>query len=194
MKITQELFVEKISESERGSDHEIETMNCDLLAGFIVDTHHQYAINAIPRIHKQIENVINLQPENHSGWSMIRSYFMQLSNELLLHMRKEEMVLFPYIKNLVAAQSEGKSVEPPVFGSAKLPISAMEMEHRTSEILQKKLTDLCGGYVVSGKTDKLVSKLYSELRIFDNDLQRHIHLENNILFPKTIELERSVLG
>jgi len=187
------ISVEKTSIQERVSDHEFEAWNCDFMADYIVQTHHHYEINVIPQIQLLIDKVVDRHGANHPELKSIKDLFKQLSNDLLLHMRKEEIVLFPFIKELVEAESGFKPVSPPAFGSVKSPISVMNMEHQTSAIMLNKLFRLGNGYQIPDDADDLFHELYVNLKEFDDDLRHHIHVEDDILFPKTIELEKSLL-
>jgi regulator of cell morphogenesis and NO signaling len=108
-------------------------------------------------------------------------------------MQKEELVLFPFIKKLTEAESSFKPLTPPAFGSVKSPISVMNMEHQTSSLMLNNLKRLGNDYQIPDDADTAFHELYINLKVFDNDLRRHIHIEDNILFPKTIELEKSLL-
>ena len=183
----------KMYNREWVSDTDFERWNCDLMADYIVRTHHHYEINVIPQIQSLIDKVVDRHGANHSELKLIKGLFKQLSNELLLHMRKEELVLFPFIKELIDAESSFKPVTLPAFGSITSPISVMNMEHQTSGIMLNQLFRLGNGYQISDDADETFRELYLNLKEFDDDLRHHIHVEDNILFPKTIELEKSLL-
>jgi regulator of cell morphogenesis and NO signaling len=185
--------IENTSNQGRITDHDFEAWNCDFMADYIVQTHHQYEINAIPQIQSLIDRVVEMHGANHSELKLIKDLFGQLSNELLLHMQKEELVLFPFIKKLTEAESSFKPLTPPAFGSVKSPISVMNMEHQTSSLMLNNLKRLGNDYQIPDDADTAFHELYINLKVFDNDLRRHIHIEDNILFPKTIELEKSLL-
>ena len=128
---------------------------------------------------------------NKPNVSEISDRFDALASELEHHMHKEEMILFPYIKELVKAKRENKTVSAP-FGSIQNPIAMMLHEHDDAgnelEMIQKLTEDYtppkgaCSTHQVS----------YKQLEEYANDLMRHIHLENNILFPRILELEKSL--
>lgn len=184
----------KIYNREWVSDTDFERWNCDLMADYIVRTHHHYEIKVIPQIQSLIDKVEDRHGANHSELKLIKGLFRQLSNELLLHMRKEELVLFPFIKELIDAESSFKPVTLPAFGSVKSPISVMNMEHQTSSLMLNNLNRLGNGYQIPDDADTAFQELYINLKEFDDDLRRHIHIEDNILFPKTIELEKTLLA
>jgi regulator of cell morphogenesis and NO signaling len=186
--------VEKIATQEKVSDHDFEAWKCDFMADYIVRTYHQYEINVIPQIQLLIDRVVDMHGKNHSELILIRDLFRQLSNELLLHMQKEELVLFPFIKKLAEAESSFNPISPPTFGSVKSPISVMKMEHQTASVMLNKLFSLGNHYQIPDNTDHAFHEVYLNLKEFDEDLRHHIHIEDNILFPKSIELEKTLLA
>jgi regulator of cell morphogenesis and NO signaling len=182
-----------LSNQDMFSDSRPEEWPCDFLADHIVSTYHHDEIKSIPEIQSMIEQVVETMSANHSELKLIQDLFRQLSNELLLHMQKEELVIFPFIKKLTEAEADLKPITPPAFGSVKLPISVMKMEHQTSEIMLNKLFRLGNGYQTPDDADDTLNDLYLKLKAFDDDLRRHIDVEDNILFPKVIEMEKALL-
>ena len=173
--------------------HDFDSWSIDFLADYIIHTHHQYVSKAIPQILPLAQKVAEVHGSNHSEVVLINDLFQQLANELLMHMQKEEMVLFPYIKKLVVAESSGGCADGSCFGSIASPISVMEQEHETAGIILKQLYRLSDGYTAPEDACNTFRVLYGKLKEFEDDLHRHIHLENNILFPKAIELEQALL-
>jgi regulator of cell morphogenesis and NO signaling len=167
--------------------------NCDYLTDYIVQTHHEYVNQAIPEILPLAQKVVEVHGTRHSELATIQSLFQQLSNEMLLHMKKEELVLFPYIKKLAQAESDGKGVERPGFGSIKTPISVMVTEHETVGIILKRISKLSKDYTPPEDACNSFRLLFDKLKEFEADLHIHAHLEDNILFPKAIALEQALL-
>jgi regulator of cell morphogenesis and NO signaling len=173
--------------------HDFDSWKIDFLTDYIIHTHHQYVSKAIPQILPLAQKVAEVHGANHSEVVLINDLFQQLANELLMHMQKEEMVLFPYIKKLVVAESSGGCADGSCFGSIASPISVMEQEHETAGIILKQLYRLSDGYTAPEDACNTFRVLFGKLKEFEDDLHRHIHLENNILFPKAIELEQALL-
>ncbi len=173
--------------------HDFDSWKIDFLSDYIINTHHQYVTKTIPQILPLAQKVAEVHGAHHSEVVVIYDLFQQLANELLMHMQKEEMVLFPYIKKLVAAESAGSCNDPSCFGTIASPISVMEQEHETAGIILKQLYRLSDGYSAPEDACNTYRVLYGKLKEFEDDLHRHIHLENNILFPKAIELEQALL-
>lgn len=159
----------------------------DFLADYIINTHHNYVKTALPVILEYTAKVAKVHGAEHEEVIAINDLFKEAADELTAHMMKEESILFPYIKKLVIEKSASNGNCS--FGTVKNPIRMMEHEHdlvgnifKTIHELSNDYTppeDACGTYKVS----------YQKIQEFENDLHQHIHLENNILFPKSILLE-----
>jgi len=186
-------LAEEITNQEVLSTPNYIDWNCDCLTDYIIQTHHQYVIKTIPEILPLAQKVVEVSGVKHTELVIIQSLFQQLSNEMLLHMKKEELVLFPYIKKMTQAKSDGKVVDRPRFGSIKTPISVMETEHETVGIILKRLSKLSKEYVPPEDANHAFRDLYGKLKEFQDDLRIHTHLENNILFPKAIDLEQALM-
>jgi len=183
----------EIANQEMLSTPNFNDWNCGHLIDYIIQTHHEYVIKTIPEILAMAQKVVEAHGTKHAELATIQSLFQQLSNEMLLHMKKEELVLFPYIKKLAQAESDEKGVERPDFGSITTPISVMETEHETAGIMLKRLSKLSNNYTPPNDACNTFRLFFDKLKEFEADLHTHVHLENNILFPKTIALEQSLL-
>jgi regulator of cell morphogenesis and NO signaling len=174
--------------------HDFDSWNIGFLADYIQNTHHQYVSKAIPQILPLAQKVADVHGANHSEVVVINELFQDLADELLAHMQKEEQILFPYIKKLVASEAAGSCDDPACFGTIASPIAVMEDEHENAGVILKQLSNLSDGYTVPDDACNTFRVLYGKLKEFEDDLHRHIHLENNILFPKAIEMEHSLLA
>jgi regulator of cell morphogenesis and NO signaling len=112
-----------------------------------------------------------------------------LCEELTPHLRKEEMVLFPYIRALEA----GNAPAPP-FGTVRNPVRMMSLEHDNAGELLKAMRRTSGDYATPDNACTSYRLLYQSLAAFEQDLHQHIHLENNLLFPLAVKLEDSLLA
>ena len=174
--------------------HDFDSWNIGFLADYIQNTHHQYVKKSIPQILPLAQKVADVHGDHHPEVIRINELFQDLAEELLAHLQKEEMILFPYIKKLVADESAGKCADPGCFGSIGSPISVMEAEHENAGLILKKMCRISDGYSAPEDACNTFRVLYGKLKEFEDDLHRHIHLENNILFPKAIEKEQLVLA
>ena len=173
--------------------HDFDSWNIGFLADYIIHTHHQYVSKAIPQILPLAQKVADVHGENHLEVIRINELFTDLAEELLAHMQKEEQILFPYIKKLAVDESAGKCTDPSCFGTIASPISVMEQEHENAGVILKELFRLSDGYTPPEDACNTFGVLFGKLKEFEDDLHRHIHLENNILFPKAIEMEQALL-
>jgi regulator of cell morphogenesis and NO signaling len=186
--------LENLKNQQGSAFHDFDSWNIGFLADYIQNTHHQYVSKAIPQILPLAQKVADVHGENHSEVVLINELFQDLAEELLQHMQKEEQILFPYIKGLVASQSGEKCATDVCFGTVTGPISVMEQEHENAGVILKELYRLSDGYTPPEDACNTFRVLYGKLKEFEDDLHRHIHLENNILFPKAIEMEQVLIA
>lgn len=183
----------KESSSDQTSDKNFEEWKPDFLADYIVNVHHSYVRKMIPVIAAHAEKVASVHGDNHPETIEIAKKFTVVYKDLKQHMMKEEEILFPYVKYLVRTTSNNQKAERPFFGNAENPIRMMEAEHQSAGDELYEIRELSNNYIPPADSCNTFKVYYQELKEFEEDLHKHIHLENNILFPKTIELEKSVL-
>lgn len=166
-----------------------QTQPLSQLASYIVGKHHVFTRDELARLDALLSKVCSVHGQNHSELFRIQSLFQDLNRDLIPHMQKEEMVLFPYIEQMEAAASEGKPAPVPFFGTVQNPIRMMMMEHETVGEILKQIRQISGGFSVPEDGCISYETLYKALDALEQDLHQHIHLENNILFPRTVEME-----
>ncbi len=159
------------------------------LAAHIRNTHHEYVRGEIARLPPQFDKVVEAHGANHPELSELRQTFGALAEELSSHLMKEEMVLFPYIVRLEEAVSAGAPAPPSPFGSVRNPVAMMVHEHDSAGEALRSLRRASNNYAAPADACVSFLTLYRALAAFEADLHRHIHLENNILFPRAIALE-----
>jgi regulator of cell morphogenesis and NO signaling len=159
------------------------------LAGFIVSKHHAFTREEIARLLPLIAKVVGVHAQNHPELRQIQGLFHDLAEELTMHMMKEERMLFLYIALLEEALSKGRRPAPPMFGTVQNPVRMMMLEHDSAGDALHKIREITGGYAVPEDACVSYRTLYTALLEFEADLHQHIHLENNILFPRAVELE-----
>jgi regulator of cell morphogenesis and NO signaling len=162
----------------------------DFLTDYIVNTHHHYVRNMIPVIQAHAEKVALVHGKNHPETKDVSRAFSIVYKELKQHMKKEEEILFPFIKRMVKINGNENKYEAPYFGSVKNPIAIMEAEHQSAGDEFYGIRSLTNNYTPPEDACSTYQILYRELKDFEEDLHKHIHLENNILFPKAVEMER----
>jgi regulator of cell morphogenesis and NO signaling len=157
----------------------------------IQNTHHKYTRAEIARLGPLFEKVCSVHGRNHPELLDVYQAFKGLAQELSTHLMKEEMILFPYIVRMEAAMARKESVGPAPFGSIQNPVSMMEQEHDSAGNALRSMKQASNGY--SAPADSCVSyqTLYRALAEFETDLHQHIHLENSVLFPRAVAMERA---
>lgn len=183
-----------IEETPSTSSNDYNNWELGFLADYILNTHHKYVVNAIPVILEYTQKVARVHGERHPEAIQIAKEFQIVADELTSHMVKEEKMLFPFIKKLAEAQKNGTSVETSGFGTIKNPINMMEMEHEEVGNVMENINKLSNGYTPPDDACTTYRLSYAKLKEFEDDLHQHIHLENNILFPKAIALENDLLA
>ena len=166
----------------------------DFLIDHIINIHHSYVLENIPIMYEYAEKAAKVHGENHPELVEIFSLVGAVSQELSMHLKKEENILFPYVKTLVNAKRKGTAAESAHFGTVQNPIQMMESEHDGAGNAFKTIGKLSNNFTPPNDACNTYRALYSKLEEFEQDLHQHIHLENNILFPKAIELELELLG
>ncbi len=164
------------------------------LADYIIAKHHVFTANEIERLTPLMGKVCGKHGPQHTELFEIQKAFRALCDELIPHMRKEEKVLFPYIKVLAAVVSTNIPVAEPHFGTVKNPVRMMMTEHDSAGDLLREMRQLSNDYTLPQGACPSYTGLFFGLEELEKDLHRHIHLENNVLFPQAIELEQKVLG
>jgi regulator of cell morphogenesis and NO signaling len=163
------------------------------LTRHIRERHHRYVREAIVRVQTLLEKVGAKHGENHPEITDIQRLFTEVGREMIMHMQKEEQILFPYIDALERATSVHSSVEPPFFQTVVNPIHAMMKEHDAAGELVKQIRKASSDYTAPADACTSYKALYQDLREFEADLHQHVHLENNILFPRAVEMEAAAV-
>jgi regulator of cell morphogenesis and NO signaling len=163
------------------------------LIDFILTTHHAYVRSALPSIAALLARLIDVHGARYPELARVAVYFDQVRADLERHMMKEEQVLFPYVRELAALGDGGDSTQSP-FGTVANPIRMMEREHREVADAMRIIRELTRGYVAPADGGATYEVAMAELRQFERDLHRHVHLENNVLFPAAVRLEQRRCG
>ena len=161
------------------------------LIDHIVKTHHKFTREEIARLKALLDKVCSVHGKNHPELLAIRETFLGLAQELTLHLMKEENVLFPYIVRMEEAVLQNDPVLPAPFGTVQNPVRMMMQEHDGAGEALRHIREASRNF--SAPQDACISyqTLYQALAGFEADLHQHIHLENNILFPRTVVMEES---
>ena len=159
------------------------------LVRHILDTHHVYTREESARIQALLEKVCAKHGGNHPELMEVRALFVKLDEDLQPHLLKEEQILFPYILRLEAAAAAGAPAPFAPFGTVNNPVRMMMFEHDTAGDLLREMRAAARDFQVPEDACMSFRALYRALEDFEKDLHQHIHLENNVLFPRAVELE-----
>lgn len=164
------------------------------IIGFIIHHHHEYTRRAIQAIRRGLSEVRAEHESAYPELAAVVSIFNRLSQETLFHLAKEESGLFPRIEQLEMASRGERPAAAAAPGRAgeHSTIRVMMEDHDAAGAMVAELRRLTGGYAPPAKADAAHRRLYRELAEFERDLHRHVHLENNVLFPRALELERKL--
>jgi regulator of cell morphogenesis and NO signaling len=163
------------------------------LIDVIVSTHHAYVRSAMPAIARHLAKLVEVHGSRHPELTRVAAYFQQVVADLSQHMVKEEQVLFPYVRDLAeAGDSCGRTQSP--FGTVANPIRMMEREHEEVGDALRLIRELTRGYATPDDGCATYTIAMAELQQFERDLHRHVHLENNLLFPAALRIEGRLCG
>ncbi len=182
------------SASERvGNNEKYNDWDLDFLIDYIINNHHTYVARMIPVLSEHTRKIASVHGENHPELIRVAESFDRVYKDLKQHMMKEEQILFPFVKQLVKAKNNGTKSEPPFFGTVKNPIGMMEAEHQAAGDELHEIRRLTGNYNIPEDACNTYRVTMRELRDFEEDLHKHVYLENYILFPKSVDLEQELL-
>jgi regulator of cell morphogenesis and NO signaling len=161
------------------------------LIGHIVDEHHAYMKAALPRLRSLISTVQKAHAAQHGDMlRRVQAIFNDLDEDIGSHLMKEEQVLFPFITTAEARAQQGLPMLSGPCGSVCHPIQQMEHEHESAGRALASLREVTYDYALPSDACPTFRAMYEELQRMEADLHQHIHLENNILFPRAIALEK----
>jgi regulator of cell morphogenesis and NO signaling len=158
------------------------------LIGHIEQTHHNFVRTKVPEITAYAAKVAGVHGERHPENVAIHEKFVELSRELLNHLETEEERVFPLIRTIFEARMSGKTIPEDVIDSLKNELHLMEEEHEGAGDVMKEIRELSNQFTPPADACRTYQILYLNLSGFEEDLHKHVHLENNILFKKAEEL------
>jgi regulator of cell morphogenesis and NO signaling len=191
-----ELLMTELSKvnQELDREHDYDHFSLTALADHIENVHHSYVREAIILLVQYAEKVSMVHGGKLSELNTVRDLVRELGEEMLSHMHKEEKILFPYIRFLEGSSNYGDKIDRPPFGSVANPIQVMEAEHDHAGDITREIARITNSYTPPDWACNTFKALYAKLREFEEDLHIHVHLENNILFPKATALETKLLA
>lgn len=181
-----------VASSDPESEY-INTLSLTELSDYIVKRHHAYVHGSIPGLKKNLEKICEVHGKHYSELFAIRDLFNESAGKLTMHMQKEELLVFPFIKRLESAKKVKSPAPAASFGSVSNPIGVMIAEHQVEGDRFFEISQLSNNYLLPENGCTTYEITLKQLKDFEEDLHRHIHLENNILFPKAIDLENELI-
>jgi len=160
------------------------------LVAHINATHHKFVRTEIARLGPLFEKVCGVHGKNHPELLHLQVIFNGLARELSSHLMKEEVILFPYVLRMEESVIQGEPVLPAPFGTVANPVAMMEHEHDSAGDALRAMRAVTSGYIAPEGACASYQALYRALAEFEADLHQHIHLENNILFPRALGMEK----
>ena len=189
--------LEKLEEADRresgGRAIDPESLSIERLLQHIVRIHHQSARQILPGLTDMARQVAATQGKQRPALQEVAMLVESLRDEMLAHIEKEEQILFPYIFQLAQSMPVLHSSTGACFSSVMQPVRIMEREHRAVTQFLTELRLLTNGFEIPSFACATHMALLDGLRAFEADLKQHVHLEDDILFPRAIELEAKLV-
>jgi regulator of cell morphogenesis and NO signaling len=185
--------LQAVQNSEKTDQPDFKTWPLDLLIDYIEKKHHRYVEQQIPVLKQYLTKLCKVHGARHPELHQISEHFHASAGELAMHMKKEELVLFPWIRKMLHRPSDLKSDGKPPSETVRTPIKVMMQEHDNEGERFRQIAELSQDYIPPSDACNTYRVTFSLLKEFEDDLHRHIHLENNILFPNAEILEARLM-
>lgn len=182
----------QVMQQNNDNNTDFQSWPIGLLADYIEKKHHHYVESKIAEIKPYLAKISRVHGDRHPELIEIEKLFNESAAELSAHMKKEELILFPFIKKMEDASKFGTPLAIPHFGSVENPVSMMKHEHVNEGERFEKIAALSNRYTPPADACNTYRVSFALLNEFEKDLHLHIHLENNILFPKAIAMEKKL--
>lgn len=184
--------INTILNSNVSSEIDFKSFSPNLLIDYILETHHVYIQDKTPILIAYLEKLCKVHGERHPELFEITNLFKISATDLLNHLQKEEVILFPFIKMMTSAIKSEVTIHQPGFGTVENPIAMLKHEHETEGDLFAKISELTNNYTPPKDACETYKVTFAMLKEYEKDLHKHIHLENNILFHKAVELQEKL--
>jgi len=182
--------IQEVIQSENNGSIDFNSWPLDLLADYIEKTHHRYVEDKTQTLLAFLDKLCKVHGANHPELFKINELFIGCAGELSQHMKKEELILFPFVKRMTKTKESDGILSQPSFGSVSNPIAMMMHEHDNEGDRFREIAALTDHYTPPADGCTTYKVTFAMLKEFEEDLHKHIHLENNILFPKAVLLEK----
>lgn len=180
--------LERIPWSNPGGEQNYKEWDSEFLIDYIINVHHSFVRNKTDEVAAYAAKVARVHGERHPENIEIFNSFVSLSHELLEHLEAEEATVFPLIKKIAGKQKNGEMVLETEKEKLKGQLSLMIGDHEGAGQLMAEIRELSHDFTPPADACRTYQILYQNLAGFEEDLHKHVHLENNILFKKAEEL------
>lgn len=171
---------------------EVADWQLDRIVDHLIATHHSYVRAIVPTIVRHLAKLRDVHGSRHPEVASVATLFDELSADLEQHLVREEQVIFPCVRDLAEHAERGFGISPSPFGTLKNALATLECEHEQARDKLRVISWLTDGYTFPADGCATYAVCMAELAEFEHDLRRHVHFENNVLFPKAIALERQL--
>lgn len=185
--------LELVQQNEENIRMPFTEMDAEQLIGYIMTHHHFYVKQSLPLINSHLEKVASKHGSSYPYMQKVLDLFRMVQEEMIMHMQKEEMILFPRIKeieNLYNNKQQANISDGYISG----PVNVMEAEHEHAGKILDEIRQLTNNYTPPEDACTTFKISLAELKEFEEDLHKHVHLENNLLFPKAEKINLEIEG
>jgi len=183
------LAIDVVLHSNSSAEIDFKSFSPNLLIDYILETHHEYIQEKTPVLLMYLDKLCKVHGGRHTELFEINNLFKISATELLNHLQKEEVILFPFIKTMALAIKNNQNIQQPDFRTVDNPIAMLKHDHEMEGDLFAKISELTNNYTPPTDACETYKVTFAMLKEYEQDLHKHIHLENNILFHKAKELE-----
>ena len=187
--LTQEL--NEVMNNKGGESIDYKSWPLDLLADYVEKKHHRYVEEKTPTLIQFLNKLCKVHGGTHPELFEITELFTGSAQDLAAHMKKEELILFPFIRKMAEAKAQNRDIATPHFGTVENPVEMMKHEHEVEGDRFRQIAALTDNYTPPADACNTYKVTFAMLEEFEKDLHTHIHIENNIMFPRAIELEKT---
>lgn len=187
-RLAEDITAELAREAKSGDD--IGQWPLDKLADHVETVHHRYVEERGPIIRQYLDKLCLVHGDRHPELHEVTREFTECTGQMAMHMKKEELILFPFVRNLAKSNATGEPLRTPRFGSVQNPVAAMMEDHADEGERFVRMRKLTNDFTTPADGCTTYNTAFNLLKEFETDLHLHIHLENNIMFPRAIELEK----
>lgn len=181
-----------VPETPVSADKDFNRWNPDFLADYIVNIHHSYVKEKAHPLTELANKIYQVHGDVHPELAEVKDHVLALIKAMISHQEQEETILFPFIKEMMKSRKEGKPFRHESINTVADPVKLMHHDHHAVADHVHAIEKLSDGYKVPADGCNSYKLYYHMLKELDDDLHQHIHLENNILFPKAIQMEKEL--